>query len=68
MIRASFYAPAKITSSLLYSALIFSIGFDFLFFNKTPNSISWMGIFLVILSSVLTVWGALSQKDKVQED
>ncbi len=63
MIRASAYAPSKIISSLLYSTLIFSIFFDWLFFKNIPNIVTWVGIILVVSSSILTVYGARSQKE-----
>lgn len=65
MIRASAFAPAKITSSLLYSTLIFSIGLEWIFFKNIPKFGAWIGIILVILSSVLTVYGAIAQKEAV---
>lgn len=67
MIRASAYAPAEITSSLLYSTLVFSIGIDWIFFKNIPNFVTWFGIILVILSSILTIFGPFIEKQKITE-
>jgi drug/metabolite transporter (DMT)-like permease len=58
LIRASAYASPKITSSLLYSTLIFSIVFDWLFFQSIPRFYTWIGIVLVIFSSIMTIYVA----------
>jgi len=56
--RATSYAPAKVTSALLYSSLIFSVIFDWLFFHNIPNIFAWIGIFFVFASSGLIVYSA----------
>ena len=58
LVKAAAFAPAKITTSLLYSSLIFSMLFDWLFFKNIPNVFSWIGIFLVCFSSILTIFAA----------
>ncbi|MBN2479348.1 MAG: DMT family transporter [Parachlamydiales bacterium] len=58
LIRASSYAPSRINSSLMYTSLIFSTIFSIIFFKQTPDFITWMGIFLVLIGSLLTIKAA----------
>lgn len=67
MTRGSFYVPAGIVSSLLYTTLIFTIFFDWFFINHIPDFGVWTGIILVILSSVLTIYAARFQKPKIKQ-
>jgi drug/metabolite transporter (DMT)-like permease len=55
LIRASLYASAKITSSFLYLSIIFSSGFDLIFWNYFPSDLSLLGIALVIASSLIII-------------
>jgi drug/metabolite transporter (DMT)-like permease len=55
LIRATSYAPAKVTSSLLYSSLIFSLIFDWIFWHNVPDLLSLTGIVLVCICNILTV-------------
>lgn len=64
LIKAAAHAPAKITSSLLYSSLIFSIIFDWLFWHDIPDLLAWIGIILVCFSSILTIFAAKRVKIK----
>lgn len=58
LIRATSYAPAKITSAMLYTSLIFSVLFDWFFYRDIPNMFSWIGIFMVFFSSILIIFAA----------
>jgi drug/metabolite transporter (DMT)-like permease len=55
LIRASSYAPAKITSALLYTSLVFSTLFGWFFFKNIPDLVSWSGIVIVCFSSILVI-------------
>ena len=55
LIRASFYASAKIVSSLLYLLVVFSGLFDWLIWHHIPDLFSWLGIILVCLGSILVI-------------
>ncbi len=55
LIRASVYAPAKITSTLLYISIIFSFIFDRFYFKDIPNIISWLGIVLVLAGNIFII-------------
>lgn len=63
LIRASSYASAKITSSLLYATLVFSMVFDWWFFAHIPSFLTWIGIILVVFSSILTIYAARQKKE-----
>jgi drug/metabolite transporter (DMT)-like permease len=56
LIRASVYATAKFNSSMLYSSLIFSTIFGILFFKNIPTLITILGIILVVVGSILTIF------------
>jgi drug/metabolite transporter (DMT)-like permease len=55
LIRGSGYASAKVVSSLMYSSLIFSVILDWLFFQRMPDFLVFMGIFLICIGGLLTV-------------
>ncbi len=55
LIRASVYAPAKITSALMYTSLVFSTILSFFFFDQIPDIITWGGITLVLIGSIITL-------------
>lgn len=62
VIRGSFHIPANIVSSLLYTSLIFTIFLEWFFINYIPHILTWIGIILVVFSSILTVYIAKSKK------
>lgn len=53
---SSKYAPVRLTSSFLYTSVIFSLFFDFRIFHHTPNLVRAMGIILIIAGAVLLVY------------
>jgi drug/metabolite transporter (DMT)-like permease len=56
LIRASVYATAKFISAMIYTSLIFSTFFGVLFFKNIPTLITILGIILVIIGSILTIF------------
>jgi drug/metabolite transporter (DMT)-like permease len=55
LIRASTYASAKITSSLLYFSVLFSAIFSFIFFNYSLGLFDYFGILLICSSGIIVV-------------
>ncbi|WP_108649482.1 DMT family transporter [Dongshaea marina] len=55
LIRASRYASSKLISSLLYTSIIFSGLFGAIFYKEIPDTLSLIGIVLVLAGSVLTM-------------
>lgn len=49
-------APIRITSSLQFLSIVFGVLADFLIWNQTPDLYSLIGIILVILGGVLTIY------------
>lgn len=63
--HGSKYAPVRLTSSFLYASVIFSILLDWFIWHVTPNSISLIGIFCVIMGACLLLF--LYPKDDYQK-
>ncbi|NGX55792.1 MAG: Riboflavin transporter [Candidatus Anoxychlamydiales bacterium] len=60
-IRATVYASVKFNSSLLYSSIIFSAFFGFIFFKNIPDLITFLGMSLIVIGGILTIQS--SKKD-----
>jgi len=54
LVRASFYAPARVISSFLYVSVVVSGILGWWVFNEIPGYLSWVGMILVFVSSVCT--------------
>jgi drug/metabolite transporter (DMT)-like permease len=52
---ASYNAPLRLTSSFLYSGVIFSLIFDYFFWHIKPHKNSLLGIFFIILGACTLV-------------
>lgn len=52
-ISSTKYAPVRLSSTFLYTTVIFSLFFDWIYWKKTPTMLSAMGIGLIILGGVL---------------
>lgn len=68
MTKGSFHVPSRIVSALLYTTLVFTMFFDWFFINHIPNLGTWIGIILVVLSSILTIYAAKSIKIQVAKE
>ena len=53
--RAYRYARASIVGSVLYSMLIFSLIYEWIFWQKTPHPLAWVGIVLIVGSAIMAV-------------
>jgi len=53
--RSMSYAPPKIVAPLLYSSIIFSGFFDWIFWHHIPDLYFWIGTFLVALGCFFSV-------------
>jgi drug/metabolite transporter (DMT)-like permease len=49
-------APVRITSPLMFLCIIFGVIADFLFWNQIPPTLAWIGMALVILGGILTIY------------
>lgn len=63
--HGSKYAPVRLTSSFLYASVIFSLFLDWFIWHVTPNSVSLIGIFCVIIGACLLLF--LYPKDDYQK-
>ena len=54
LIRATEIAPAKIVGSLMYTSLIFSFLFSWLFFSEIPDMFTIIGVLIICLGGILT--------------
>ncbi|MGE3953982.1 MAG: DMT family transporter [Parachlamydiales bacterium] len=62
LVRAYRYTRASIVGSVLYSMLLFSLLYEWLFFQKTPDLLAWLGILLIVGSAIMAV--TLSRQKK----
>lgn len=65
--NAYFYAPAREISVFDYSQILFSALFGFLFFHQLPDTLSWIGYVVIILSAILNFIYNNRQKEKVTQ-
>lgn len=55
LMRSSCYAPASVTSTLLYLSVLFSTGFDWLIWGTFPDILNIAGLILIVLASYFIV-------------
>jgi drug/metabolite transporter (DMT)-like permease len=53
--RSMLYAPPKVVGPLLYSSILFSGIFDWIFWKHIPDMCFWIGAILVILGCVFSI-------------
>jgi drug/metabolite transporter (DMT)-like permease len=61
-VRALVHAPAKIVAPLMYSSIIFSGLFDWIFWKHIPSLLSIFGIFIICIGGSLTIIFASDKK------
>ncbi len=49
-------APARITSTFMYLSILFGVIADYLLWDIVPNTWSFVGIFLIILGGIVTIY------------
>ena len=55
LIRGAEIAPAKVVSSMMYTSIVFSYLFSLFFFWEIPDTITTIGVCIVVLGGILTV-------------